>query len=405
MSPLRIITLLFLSSAAAFLSGCHNDENEEPTGPQAILTLQVDQGYVLQGDSWIFASDQNGEILDVQPYTEGQTVTLMSEKHPDKINVTLFNYYVYEGENTQIYFNTWGDVASGTTLHFESVNVDPPTSHEVGKATIKVSNYRGSALIGISNGYGYSYGGSLSNGNLEIDLSFYGVPSDILLYGWRSDVPVYYMATEVKSNDVVEHDFITDFVPYPHQFQLNFPGKNSAVIRGYDAKKSLSMILMDTNWPYNFDHPVIGYLDGYDSYDMMVTNVKDNGSITYHQKGAIDFSFDMPTFTFSLTNNDIRNFAFNFSRDYTYSSAIWLHTEAKEYTWWTVSAPPGYAVKGLSIPPELLAKYPQLDMDELKYATMSFTDIIKGKPYAERIQGGFVTSSGDADEAYVYTVK
>jgi len=240
---------------------------------------------------------------------------------------------------------------------------------------------------------------------VEIDLSFYGVPSDILLYGWRSEVPVYYMAAGVKSNDIIERDYLTDFIPYPHQLQLNFPGHNSAIIHGYNSNKTLDMILMDASWPSPGDHPVIGYLDGFDSYDMVVNNVQENGSTTYHQKGAIDFSFEMPTFTISLADNSLRNFSFNFSRDYTYRTAFWAHIAGLEYTWWTVYAPPGYAVKGLSIPSEILAKYPQLDMNNLTYGSLSFTQVVKGPSYQEFVQGGFNSNAVDVAEEYVYRVR
>lgn len=405
MNQSRIATLLLLSCASAFLSGCNHDDDPIEPEPQAILTLQVDQYYDIQGDKWIFASDENGEILDAQPYTDGQTVTLKSEKHPDKINVTLFKYSTYEDGSSQIAFTTWGDVASGATVHFKAVTANDPVTPERGKATIKVSNYTGAAIIGISNGYGYSYGGSLIAGNLEIDLSFYGVPSDILLYGWRSEEPVYYVAEGVKSNDIVERDYMTDFTPFPHQVPLNFSGQNNAVIQGYDAKKSVYITLMNTYVLPQGDHPVIGYLDGYDAYDMTVTNVHANGSTTYHQIGAIDLSFDMPTFTASLTNTDIQNFSFNFSRDYTYHRAVWTNVTGKEYTWWTVNAPSGYAVKGLSIPPAILTKYPQLDMSKLKYGSLSFTEVIKGLSYEESVQDGFNTTADATPEVYVYSVK
>lgn len=406
MSPLRIITLLFLSSAAAFLSGCHNNEDDEPTGPQAILTLQVDQNYRLQGDTWIFASDQDGEILDVQPYINGQTVTLMSDKHPDKINVTTFSYMFYEGENTQFSFNTWGDVATGTTINFK-VEEAHLIDYVRSKATFRISNYTNTLeLWNIANGYAYNFNSSLGDGNLEIDLSFYDAPSDILLYSWRSGVPVYYWANGVKTGDVIERDFSTDFMPYPHQLKLDFPGRNTAVILGYDAKKSRNVIMMNTFGFSHPDHPTIGYLDGFDSYDMTVTNEQENGwSTSYRQKGAIDFSFDMPSYTFTLGNNDIQNFSFNFSRNYAYYSAVWQHIVTKEYTWWTVNAPPGYAVKGLSIPPEIIAKYPQLDMDKLVYSSLSLTEVIKGRSYQEFAQSGLDAYLDKTSEVYVYRVK
>src|SRR5689334_15304668 len=115
MSSSRIAALLLLS-CAVFLSGCHNDD-DEPTGPQDILTVQVDALYAISGDTWIFAADENGELLDTKPYAAGQTVSLSTSKRPDKINVTFFRYNK-TGYGTDISFNTWVGVATGTTLHF-----------------------------------------------------------------------------------------------------------------------------------------------------------------------------------------------------------------------------------------------------------------------------------------------
>ena len=403
MNHSRIIALLFLSSAGAFLSGCHN-EDAEPTVPQAILTLQVDKGYGLLDDKWIFASDENGEILDVQPYEDGQTITLMSEKRPDKINVTLFKYGALVLVDTQLSFTTWGDVASGTTFHLKAA-APPSNNLERTEADLKISNFNVTmSQLGISNGYSVGYQGSLALGHLALDLSFYGAPSDILLYSWHSDVPVYHMATDVKSNDVIDLDFMTDFTPFPHPFKLDFAGKNAAIIEGYDAKKALNITLLDT-WSTESDHPIIGYLDGYDSYYMRVSNFQANGhSTSYQKKGAINYSFDMPTYAFSVANSTLQNFSFNFSLDYTYSTALWQLISGKEYTWWTVNAPSGYTVKGLSIPSQILAKYPQLDVNKLEHVSTSFTDVVKGRSYQESLPGAVVANADDTYESYTYTV-
>jgi hypothetical protein len=402
MSPSRIPALLFLS-CAVFLSGCHSDD-DEPTGPQNILTVEVDALYGIAGDTWIFATDENGELLDAKPYAAGQTVSLSTSKRSDKINVTFFRYN--KGDfGTDISFNTWVGVATGTTLHFvaPAVPSGDPNPQSV-DATIKVSNYASNtAMLGISYGEGYALSGSLLSGNLEIDLSFYDAPADILLYGWRSDVPVYNWAMATKANDVVQRDFNTDFTPYPHQVKLNFEGKNLATVSGYDAKKSRMISLMDTYWLSPSDHPTIGYLDGYDFYQLWVMNSKPNGSTNYYQKGAIDFSFEIPTYTFSLTNSDMQNFSFNFSHAYTYRSINWQYTNGTEYTWWTVNAASGQSVKGLSIPPEIAAKYPQLDMNKFTYSYISFNENLKGPSYLDFMPGVADPGARIASEGYVYS--
>ncbi|HEY5744839.1 MAG TPA: hypothetical protein VIU12_02075 [Chryseolinea sp.] len=405
----RIATLLFFSCAGAFLSGCHN-EDADPIEPQAILTLQVDAGYGVGNDKWVFASDENGEVLDVQPYEDGQTVTLMSDKHPAKINVTLFEYGPLASVNTLLAFRSWGDVASGTTFHLKAPK-SPTNNPERANASLNITNFNITmSQLGLSYGLGIvGYSGTLALGHLEMDLSYFGAPSDILLYAWQSGVPKYYMAPAVKANDQIDLDFMTDFTPFPHPFKLDFAGSNSAVIEGYDAKKSQTITLLDTYYNYGntgSDHPVIGYLDGYDSYNMRVSNYQANGyNTTYHKKGAINFSFDMPAYTFSVTDRSVKNFTYTFSHHYTFSGAFWQHIDDKEYTWWTVYAPSGYTAKGLSIPSQILAKYPQLDVNKLEFGYMSFYDNIKGRSYVETFPGATIATSEDTAEDYTYTVK
>jgi hypothetical protein len=404
MSLPKSISLLFILCVTFFLSGCHH-ENDEPTGPQTILTLQVDADYGLEGDNWIFASDENGELLDVKSYADGQTVTLMSEKRPEKITVTRFQYKVQDSFGTvATLFNTWAAVPSGTTLHLKA---DISTGEGwADKAVIKVANYSGSVeQVGVSVASGAGVSSWLQSGNLELNLSFSGAPTDILIYCLRDGQPVYNWAKGVKTNDVIERDFITDFTPYPHQFKLNFEGNNSAAILGYHSTSSRPTLLLDSYWTDQSDNPIIGYLDGYDSYEMTVANVKANGTTRYHRKGDINYSFEIPTYTFSLVNSDMQNFSFNFSRDYTYHEITWYSRIGSGYTLWTVNAPAGESVKDLAIPSEIATKYPQLDVSNLAYYSIEFDQIIKGRTYLESVPGIGATNPEGTLEEYVYFPK
>ncbi|SHH64107.1 hypothetical protein SAMN04488109_4776 [Chryseolinea serpens] len=399
MNRFGIVALLF-SFASVFLSSC--SRTEEPSGPQTILTIQVDTDYGLSGDDWVYATDNSGAVLDVKPYADGQTVTLTSVSRPDKINVTFF--YAPGDPSERPFFSTWAAIDRGTTLHFETEKTETLQESD---ATLKISNYPWpiTQWMGISNGHGVVASTSSSqSGVLKVDFSFYDAPSDLLLYGYRGEVPVYNWANSVNAGDVVARDFESDFVPFPHTFQLNFEGSNKAEVTGVNSKKTRITLL--STWLWNLStHPVIGYLDGFDSYELLVMNLNTNGATVYKKNGTIDPSFKIPAFTFSLTNRSVQDFAFNFSEPYTYHQITWAVPAGTEGAWWRLNVPSGQRVGGLVIPAEIAAKYSHLNVDKLQYSYMQFYQFVSGRSYPEGMPGMAVTDAETALEYYVYTPK
>ncbi|HEY5744846.1 MAG TPA: hypothetical protein VIU12_02110 [Chryseolinea sp.] len=399
MNPLRNRSLLFVLCVTFLLFGCHKDD--DVTGPHTILTLQVDAGYPVATDSWIFATNDGGEVLDVKSYIAGQTVTLVSDKVGDKINVTFF--ISSETSSKTSYFSTYADVPGGTVLHLAA---SASSSQELEQGTVKfmISNYHyGSSAVDFSNTGSGS--GTASSDMLDMDMSFYG-PSDILMSGYRKGVPVYNWAKGVKDGDVVTRDFDADFVDFPHQRKLDFTGTNHGVVYGVNADGSY-LVVLDTyqllRTTYKTDQPVIGYIDGFDSYDMTVTSEKSNGSISYQNSGALDLSFTMPkAFNFSLQSKGMRDLSFSFSEDYTYYSSIWSYTQDSEYIKWYFHGPAGVSVKGMSLPSEIAAKYPQINMSKFTHADISFTKIVEGGSYLESMLGATVTNDRKTRKEYSY---
>ncbi|AYB32529.1 hypothetical protein D4L85_18965 [Chryseolinea soli] len=382
--------------------GCHKDD--DVTAPHTILTLQVDTAYPVTADNWIFATNDGGEVLDVKSYTAGETVTLVSDKAGDKINVTFFNRRESPFETNS--FVTYADVPGGTVLRL-AASASSSQELEQGAVKFKISNYYyGSCTVDFSNtGTGT---GSVGSGMLDMDFSFYG-PSDIFMSGYRKGVPVYNWAKAVKNGDVVMRDFDADFVAFPHQRKLDFTGTNHGIIYGIDADGNYLTIL-DTyqllGTTYKTDQPVIGYIDGFVSYDMTVSSDKSNGQISYQSIGALDLSFTMPTaFNFSLQSNGMRDLSFSFSEDYTYYMSAWAYTQDSENIRWYFEAPPGVSVKGMSLPSEIAAKYPQIDVSKFKHTSIGFTKIIEGGSYLENILGATAVSDPKTLKKYTYSPK
>ncbi|HEY5746529.1 MAG TPA: hypothetical protein VIU12_10660 [Chryseolinea sp.] len=385
----RIVTLILLSFACVFLSACHEDQPASRT----IFTLQVDEDYFFVGDSWIFATDQNGEVLDAKSYSKGQTITLSTNKTVDKVNITFFNSLT--GTTS---FNTYAGYPTGASLRLSAPL--PDGEPKSGAAAFNILNYDASGLLEFSNGYRTDAKGVIAGNAFKVNLSFYNTPSDMLITGYRADVPVYNWAKGLKDGDVVDRDFTADFEAFPHQVKLDFEGSNTAYVYARSAGQATYLKLIDTNQLgiRRTDHPVIGYIDGFDVYQTWVQNMKPGGSVTYFKTGAPTLSFTMPSFTFSLTSREIQNLSFDFSEDYTYYSSLWYYTG----TWWGITAPPGTTVTQFSIPTEIATKYPDIDASKFKFSGVHFTKVLDGGSYLDAVQGSLAQPPAN-QEYYIFT--
>jgi len=402
MNQFKTRSLLFVFSIAVLLFGCHKDND---TTSSAILTLRVDAFYQVDADNWIFATNDAGEILDAKPYTAGATVELVSDKAGDKINVTFFNRKALIGASNS--FVTYADVLRGTTLHLENTNAPAPTG-QTGQATFMISNFDSSNGLAMefSNGHSVSLNNSKSSSETDVDVFFYGVPSDFTLTAYRDGVPMYNLVQGVKNGDVIKRDFDVDFLPFPHQRKLDFEGQTYAYLYGLDAKSNYVAVLGTSQLagtPYE-QQPVIGYLDGFASYEMKISNKKSNGTVVYQTSGEPDLSFAMPAFTFALNSNGMRDLSFTFSEDYTWYFSTWsYYTDEMDYVSWTFNAPAGTLVKGLAVPDEIAAKYPEIDLSKFEHTGISFTKITEGGSYLESVLGATVVGDHKTVKKYTYT--
>ncbi|AYB32502.1 hypothetical protein [Chryseolinea soli] len=395
MRYLKSTAPLFVLLVCIFLSGCQKDE---VTGPKAILSLQVDANYTETGDHWIFATDATGEVLDVKPYSAGEAVTLTSEKAVDKMNVTLFRYYedvIITSTYKYTNLNTYADIPVGTALHFGSTTVD---NGPKATAHFTIANTNGTQ-VNFTNGSSLSERSEtdFTNGVGElVDLSFYGAPSDMLMTGYRSGIPVYNWVKGLKDGDVVSRDFQTDFMPYPHQLFLDFGGTSSGYVKARNAAGK-SYFMSDSYFSTGAT-PVIGFIDGFASYQMYIDNTKPNGTVSYYKSGPFNLSPTIPTFNFSISKKDFLDYAFDFSQDYTTYGVTWSYSDGLEYTWWSVSAPAGTTLTKLNIPDEIAAKYPKLDESKFGKISIGFTKVLQGKL---RLMPGAPENSDDV-ETYSY---
>ena len=397
MRYLKTVFPFLISVACVALSGCHSDKEETPAEPETLITLEIDPSFVLISEAWVYATDETGEVLDVDRYYTGQTTTLSSVKQVDKVNLTFFQRY----ERTHFTrIHTYAAVPKGTMLRFVGDSEADTDSH----ASIVLSNFKDDpgGYLNLSNGYpDWTKVGD----DWHANFSFYHDIPDLLLTCYRDGVPVYNWIKGLHNGDEVKRDFLTDFYPFPHQLNLDFEGANSGNVFGYYTGKRSGpggFLLVDNILePTYTPTPVLGYIEGFDSYNTTVTNLKDNGTVTYHKNGSLVVNLTIPTFTFSLIKNDKDGLDFNFSEDYDFLTSTWSYKVGLERANCEITVQKGAVVKGPVIPKEIQTFYPDLPLNNLSPSSIELFQNIQGYTYQDLLSEAFGNPRG-ASEYYIF---
>jgi hypothetical protein len=405
MSRWRVAALFFTLPVLFLLTACHDDEGDLST-PETILTVEIEHGAYAGFASWVFATSDDGNVLDVKPITAAdQIVTLSSVKRVSKIHVTFFKRFAIGTMGYSI-FSTYAAIAKGTTV---TLQAPQPSLPVMGVASFEISNYMEEwDTLNFSNSEGRKFKNAPLQNELSVDISLRQAPGDVLMAGYRSGVPVYSWARDVQGGDLVTRDFLNDFEPFPHQLKLDFEGANVGSVTGIDASNGAqtwlvnSVSLIGTQW--GSAHPVIGYVDGFDAYETIVWNSKTTGLVEYHKIGKPNLSFSIPPVTCLIHNEHLSNFSFTLSQPHTYYNANWIYPDGEEYIAWDFTGPAGQSMKWPVVPDMIDAKYRGLDPDRFVLNFISFTQMIGGKwtTYPEAVPGIFRHSAKDEQEYYVY---
>jgi len=394
-------TVLLVLGMSIFLFACNDDDDKKIDAP--LLTVVVDESYTVDGDNWIFVTDLSGDVLDTKSYATGQTVTFNSSNEADKINVTIFQGHD-SGNLKELSFRTYTNLDRGDSLTLRLTVTTPPASSP-GEATIEITNYSDadnvpSSLV-FSNTQGWN--NSATAGVLDAVVTLPQSPADVLVSGYRSGVPVYNWVTALVTDDVVARDYAT-FDAFPKQIKLDYPGVTSGSMVGYYAGSTTPYFFSNSTQldltTFKTDAPTLGYLEGFDHYQTYVFNQNDAGTVSYYKTGSVNTSIAIPAFTFSLTNGDIKNFAFNFSEEYTYFDAQWQYQEDVNWVHWNIESEPGQFSGVTSIPTEIRSLYPQLDFSKLEYFGCTLTKFLDGRNYFDAVPR---TSNQTPDHVEYYT--
>jgi len=368
--------------------------------PQTLVSLDPQTISSITPDHWVYATDSNGFILDVQKTIGSERLILSSVRRVDKFNLNIVSAGVGTNGKTYLSIQTYTDVEAGATFDVRygtgGLGMTNP-----GAVTFKINGYDGPehGILFTNRGFYLDYEEKIEGGSFNANIQMCRLPSDVLLTTYRHGIPVYAKVMGVKEGDFLELD-MNNFTPFEHQRKLDFKGysNNGWVLGGYldDNRKfpGLQFHLIDSyrlsGTKDETDQPVIGYLDGFDTYLLYVSNYQPSGYVSYYKQGQIEdtfASFTMPTFTYRTLNTDLRHFTFQFSEDFTYYSAYFNSESAIASMTWSIHAPKGKKVIIGKVPSQILAAYPMIRTEAFQYSNCSLTKVITGDSYRESILG------------------
>ncbi|MEJ1240306.1 hypothetical protein WBG78_19345 [Chryseolinea sp. T2] len=396
-SPLYARHFFALILTGFFLSACFDDHSGDDS--QSLVSLDPLAISFSSTNHWVYATDVNGEVLDVQNTVGRKQVTLTSTRYVDKFNLNIVTGTVDTNGKTYLQIQTYADVSPGSSFEVRYGNggmvlTDPAN------VNFRIAGYDGPKYgINITNkGSYFSYDVAMAGDTYEANLQLCQLPSDVLLTTYRNGTPVYARIPGVKGGDVLNLDMDTNFTPFEHQRKLDFGGYynigwvQGAYIEGNKYLPQFYFDLIETDRLAGTkdatDQPVIGYVDGFDSYSMYVANAQPSGYVSYFKQGDIEDSFDsftMPTFTYKTINTGLRNFTFEFSEDYSYYEANFSNESATLSMNWSIHTPSGVAVNIGDLPREVLAEYPMIDPDTFWFDGIKLTKVISGESFHDSI--------------------
>jgi hypothetical protein len=359
---------------------------------ESVLKIDATEYALLSGtEAWLFIVDNAGSILETKQLLGGEILNFTAATNSDSI--TLVKVSHYEPDHVDILM--YGGIKRGTTLKFAFADGSIPQMPAfTGNASIKVNNYPtiGNNPLVIASP-DVNYRETPNAGLVNASFPIYGDKTSILLSAFRNDgVPVYKLIEEVSANQVVEADF-SSFSTYPFTIQVPEEDNLNYLLSGYDsAWEYYGTAFSSHQWFNGSASPaVMGYLPGYSGYYTVVKSVLPVDhyvAVSYTKRGTIpDASkLELPSFAYSIINASVKSPQFSIDRGYDYMHATWGYSPVgSTQVFCHIYTPPNFHPKLTTLPSEILAKYPQLDLDKLIFASCDFTEYLNGYTYEQTI--------------------
>lgn len=404
----NILTILIV----VYLSSCNPTEESSPT-TRKIFSLQVDANYS-DVENWFIIHDLDGNIIDYGEFKNGDKLDIETDKalRENKMNLTFLRSYDF---TSSISFNlqSFLSIESGATWTLKSPALPPTTPPQSGVATIEISNVFDFYMYAFSNKLGKSGDAEAWSGGIGL-LKFYpqlyiGASDYLVSIDQGFGNPKYKFFENLSDKTVIKLSS-NDLQEFDSYVEVSFqPTKDIFVyVQGYEPDRPTFFTgyrMYEGIFPHTVDKSSlkIGYLNRFDRYLSTVTVNYTNKGYFYTKSGAKPTSINFPfNLTVNLNNKSFSDFSYTTSGDFKFRSTTFdfkdLVSTPKVFVTWNVIGEPGNQIKG-DLPPELKAKFPQIQTNKLIHLSSSF--FTNGQSYKDYIN--FILNRTSEDEAFEQT--
>jgi len=382
--------LILVATLCALVLACSKKDDPEPEQtPEVILSIEV--GTQWANWYWVYATDDNGEVLDIKGCGRGLT-ELKASTELSKINVTLCRKGDPDSQSNNFTFTTYMGVPVKTTIELPDDPIPTP-GNDLGAAIFSIANYveSGDPLLNLSFSTRQQNPSvdrpveeSFENNSLVLAYTLRESPAKVLVTGKRGETPVYFLKTGIKPQDQLDLDYNTDFKPADKILKIDYFGYNAATALGFMNGESNSYFLSSANT----DSQNLGYVDGFDRYQTSIfnNNTVNRNNTQYFKEGTPASAITFPLHNLTVTNPGRATFDFTLIPSYTYARAEWRYSVGSDVITMTTYGDASTKLKCFDFPAKLTEMYQfldKLDRSKILFNTMKVYQHVDGFTYAD----------------------
>jgi hypothetical protein len=357
-------------------------------------------------DQWVFATNENGELLDAKRVEDGVELKTTTEFTSFDLSILNVYYNLNIGSQSTENYNltTYRNLTQNKIVLSNGYN---QSQHKVvGQVKVKVTGipkeqiYSSQISVMSSLGDGSQIGGwTYTNNSFSVIKLLAKQPSMVLVTGLRSGIPVYHIFDNVSDGDPLTVNFY-EMTAYHDVFTVGLTAGSSGSISclAYaDNDQSVFSLLSTQGNTYGSESKPLQMktIPGFAKYKTSINTSRTGGGVNYIKKGAPVTSYTPPDYFPDVTDPSIKNLTAEFNLSHDYRFAEWMRQQPETGYSTTIvrvySNNTSTPTVQYEIPPEIAAEYPSLSFDKLNLSytifyrslgTYKYTDFI-----AERFNG------------------
>jgi hypothetical protein len=405
MKKLFLVSLLFAVSFA----GCHEGDS-----PSHVLTLSVADkaSYVSGSENWLIVHDERGALVTYKKITQGSDIAIDAETPlpGSTIGVTFLRYYpLNDGEQWDVTTYLQIPIGEKLTLSNYPELSFPDVGEITGTFTVNATGLDNIDQFALTDNIRETCDGVNSNAGVTFNCTTRDKANKhILTLGDDNEVR-YHVFENVKQGDVYNISY-ADMVAFDKTYSFSFEPSSLVLLEivGRDPGQTVGGYGIGSHISGAGDthsHITAGYLNSLTNYATYLTVVYPGYNYTYQNIGSIpDGPIQWPSPPdYRVSTSAISNFTCSATKPFDYRTSSWRdQNDPSRVIFWRIHSPSGN--QSLSeLPAEILAKYPSLSFNHLRYVSTEF--VTSTTSYADMIRNDLATFESGPDKTVSITIK